>query len=188
MKKTLYTILIIIFCFLNVKSQSILVKGHVIEYKSKKPIGEINIRISDSSLNENSVFSDSETGYFELLLDDRLLLDSLILTGLTNYRPLVITNIPNDKDVINLDSVPMFGELYWEAIPMWNFQCHPLNIFCKVREFFYGKKIGRNIKRINKEADKNASECIFFYENENYLFDYSEYIIELDLKYPVRKE
>lgn len=184
MTKKLFTILIIFFSCLIGKSQSILITGKVYEYVSSKPLGDIHVGEKKFTELDSFILSDSESGYFELFIEDKASLDSIILTGLFTYKTLIIRNIPIDKDTIFLDSIPFFGRMYPEAMQMWNFACRPLDIICKIREYFYPRKLRKGLDRIEKESIQNASQAEYYFRNEKFMFEYNDKVLILDLQKP----
>ena len=186
MTKKLFRILIILLCCLNGKSQSLFIKGNIYDYVSSKPLGDVYVGEKELTNTDSIIIlSDYKSGYFEIRIENRTRFNSIVLSGLFTYKDIVIKNIPTDCDTINLNSIPFFGRFCPEAMVTWDFFCHRFDIACKIREYFYARKLRKGLEEIEKESVANANKAVYYFRNRKYKFENSENKLILDLKKPV---
>jgi len=168
---------ILTFFFQTALSQQIVIKGQVFADKTLLPM-YVHVAFGDSI----TTFSNDRTGKFEIVLNERENIDSILLAGLPSFRPLMIKNLPVDNDTIELGLIPIFGEE--TLIAMVDFFCHPLNLKCKISEKRYFRKKRKKYERIRRESDLRAAQCKYLFQNKVYLFDTTDHTIVIDLDKP----
>lgn len=163
-------ITIVLLCLFNkLWSQEILIKGNIIEYQSLFPMEHTAIWFDK----DNHCVADNN-GDFEIRISDLTSNDTLKINFLS-YYDLYITNIPNDKPIVDLGKIPMF--VYFTGHSMATFNCRFWNIRCKIKEKKYWKKENERIENYYKEMDKIISYFTYIFRKQTYKID--NHVIDL---------
>jgi hypothetical protein len=170
MKQSL-SLVILIFNICIGYSQNILITGKTIDYETRQPMPYTSISI-DSTISTTS----DKDGNFYLRASKLKQTDTLKIRFLGCFN-LNIINLPQDKDTIRFNEIPIFE--YFIGNSTADYNCGLFDFKCKRAWKKHLKEENERINNYYLERNAEISRYHFLYDNLIYLINVTNHSISL---------